>query len=244
MLLFVALSSGYYFIVRFLPTRYYSARESGYRLYFRAAFWGIVLAFAASLMLFPIYLRSADGAVEFGGLPAMYLEFVAGAMGGLSVMLSLPLAMLAASVLNLFYRSQEAKTDLLRRVFRSRDFEKLILRALETSQTLLVTLDTGKVYVGWIVEAPDPSEVRKHLRIMPVASGYRQRENREVKFVKNYKAVITQIMRMDKSALAHLMLENFEMVIPSDRIVSAHIFNMVAYRYFTGRDVFDKDARG
>ena len=41
--LFIPLLSGYIFAILFPPSRYYAAREEGYKLYFRTAFYGMFL---------------------------------------------------------------------------------------------------------------------------------------------------------------------------------------------------------
>ena len=235
-LLVIALISGYCLCTRFLPLRYLSARESGYRLYFRAAYWGLVQVFAVSLLLSILFrgflLEAAVPAVPSStylqaayGLLTGYMKSMQGPLGELSAVLSVPLALLLSAGLNLLYRSPDAKARLLRKAIDSRDLEMLVLHALETSQLLLVTLDSGAVYAGLITRAPDPTEPREHLRIMPTASGYREPDTQSIRLTVDYNEVVNHVRNSSLPALSHLNLEDFEVVIPSARIVSAHVFD-------------------
>ena len=237
-LLLVILCSGYCFNAVFLPAKYFSAREAGHRLYFRAVFYGAFLTVCTSLMFLTAVWNAPfspespawpTGEPSFSNLVAGYLEFIKGPPGVMIALSTFPFALVLAVGLNgIIHLWPEAQTMLLREVVGSRDFEKLVLRGLEVEKPLLVTLDTGKVYAGWVVEAPNPMEVREHLRIMPTMSGYRVPDTHEVEFTVDYLSVIEEMEKEDSIDFISLK-PDFEIVLPSSRITSAHIFDSKIY---------------
>ena len=261
-LLLVVLCSGYCFVTIFLPTRYRSARETGHRLYFRVALYAMPIAFVTSiLMLFiqsPTSTISPSGDVTrepFLWLEG-YLDYISGPAGAVIAILTLPVAVISGYLMNpVYHRAQlllarypifgvirgvlanwlypeKAKNLLLEKTFKSRDFEKLVYYALSNEKPLLVTLDTGKVYVGLMVWPQDPTESREHLRIMPLMSGYRDRNTQQTYFTINYRKMIDEVKSGDEGLPTNSSLrpEDFEIVLPSDRIVSAHVFDPDVYQ--------------
>ena len=65
------------------------------------------------------------------------------------------------------------------------EFERLLLDGLKSGVPILFTLRTGKVYLGWVVSTADPRRDRKWVRILPLASGYRDERHHPV-FVSDY----------------------------------------------------------
>lgn len=122
------------------------------------------------------------------------------------------------------------------------DFERLVLRAIERSLPMLVTLENGKVYVGYVIRTIDPLAEGKELRLLPVFSGFRSPETGQVTFSTNYSEVLVEISEDDREhekgeaggALAHLYPGDFEVVIPVSKIVTSTLYDDEAYARFQG----------
>lgn len=120
---------------------------------------------------------------------------------------------------------------ILRNAIKNNDFEKLLFHALERDMPILFTLDSGKVYVGWMIRGPNPVEVRRAVRILPLLSGYRDKDTHEVNFTTSYENIFNVIVD-DSEDLNHLNIGDFEVVIPSDCLSACHLFDVHAYSHF------------
>ena len=120
------------------------------------------------------------------------------------------------------------KRELLK-VIGYRDFELMQWSSWEKRIPILVTLDTGKIYVGYVVRMIDPTEPTTFVRLLPMMSGYRELESRNVVYTTYYASVYDDISNKKSKDLAHLKMEDFEVVVPESRIVSAHLFDIEAY---------------
>src|SRR5690606_29379305 len=49
----------------------------------------------------------------------------------------------------------------LYRAIMNNDFELLMLRSVQRDRPVMFTMEDGKVYVGWVIRAPNPVESRK-----------------------------------------------------------------------------------
>ena len=250
-LLLVALCSGYWFNTIWLRTRYYSAREAGHRLYFRATFHAIWLVFLTSvaLLLTSPYWASTPHTMPLWPPAALfetYIVLMEGRASMMSVLLSFPLAGILGFILNLYYCLPNTRARLLRKVVAKRDLERLVLRATETRHLLQITLDTGKVYVGWVFAMPDPAKDREYLRIMPLMSGHRTSDTHDVLFTIKYTDVVRPLAKSETSDAGldsfevnpsfsdDLVPLDFEIVLPAARIVSAHIHDTGVYQRLSG----------
>lgn len=122
------------------------------------------------------------------------------------------------------------------------DFELLILRSVQRRRPVMFTMNDSKVYVGWVIRAPNPVESRKAVRILPLVSGYRDSKLRVLQFTTDYVGLIDKISdNSPESSLNHLDFEDLEIVLPIDCIVSSHPFDFQAYGHFRSVDV-DADA--
>lgn len=239
LLLILPVIGGYYFANNWNFTRFHSVREEGHRLYFRAVSFGTLLFTAAYLLRLPLlhylawfvefettlrthlaqFLKPPKDNPGFDGFPLMITSIYA-----------LLIGVLTWRPLNrLFPRDR-----LLKDAVQTDDFERLVHTAVEKDSPLLVTIDNGKVYVGFVIKTVDPSRDRKTLRILPVMSGYRQ-TNGSVQFTTYYERVYDEIEHGVRGRLPHLTPEDFEIVLPVERIVSANMFDILAYEEFGRR---------
>lgn len=122
---------------------------------------------------------------------------------------------------------------LLRSAIKNNEFEQLIAHSFYLHKPLLITLSSGKIYVGWAVRAPNPTDHgQQYLRILPLLSGYRDQQTQVVNFMTDYLFVMNRMNNATTSDFDHLSPRDFEVVIPSSEISSAHFFDLVAYNHF------------
>ena len=109
--------------------------------------------------------------------------------------------------------------------------EMLVLRALRTQMPVLLTLRTGKVYVGFVQRNLNPEVERRHLRLLPVVSGYRAAGSLEVHFTTLYEQIREEAHAPD--ARFHGLLDrDFEIVIPMSEVTTMSLFDFDAYEAF------------
>lgn len=250
-LLLLSVVGGYAFATIWAGSLYYSARESGHRLYFRAVFYAGFLLAAATLIHIILYTRAPEYQVLLGIVSDITgyenSTIWAGASKVAIPVLSFVLGPFFAATLNIPKLSWLINVPipgttirpffmwerwLLDRAIQNNDFEKLVARSVYTNLPMLLTLRTGKVYVGWAVRAPNPVQDRRAVRILPLVSGYRREETHEVIFTTDYYDILAKVDSPDIPDLDHLELGDFEVVIPSDQICSAHLFDLEAYEHF------------
>ncbi|MEO9703245.1 hypothetical protein [Marinobacter alexandrii] len=242
-LLIIPLIAGYAFADSWHGARYRIARATGYSLYFSAALYGAALLVMGGLVL--LYLIG----VESGFL--QYLETVLGFLkinvGSEAAevqtaavsFLTLMLGLFGGHALNLIPGTNKIFLDI---AVKDSDFERLVLRGIRRSLPMLVTLDNGKVYVGYVIRAIDPLASEKELRILPVFSGFRSKETGTVAFHTNYSGVLRQVALNvkgskdgadKKTALSHLEIGDFEVVMPVSKIVTSTLYDKEAKEMFT-----------
>ena len=149
-----------------------------------------------------------------------------------ALLLSLVAGPAFAYLLNAFNRIDAWDRFLLRSAINNNDFELLLAYSVEANMPIMFTLSDRKVYVGWVVRAPNPVEVRKAIRMLPMLSGYRDSETLIVEFTTDYYDALQAIQGKEDSALEHLNESDFEIVIQQDAIISAHPFDLDAYQVF------------
>lgn len=111
----------------------------------------------------------------------------------------------------------------------SNSLERLFYRATRRAKMVMLTLDDGKVYCGYIDWIPgNPGASDAFLEIIPVFSGYRDSETKRVSLITSYAPFLAEV---DRSAW-----DQFKKVVPLERISSAGEFDP---EYF---DAFAKHA--
>jgi len=57
------------------------------------------------------------------------------------------------------------------------ELEGLLVDAVAMAKSVLITLTTGKAYVGFVLSNPQPRTERRVVALLPLASGYRSDKN-------------------------------------------------------------------
>lgn len=124
------------------------------------------------------------------------------------------------------------ETTLTKAALKNNEFEILVFDSIEKSHPILVTLGSGKVYVGWAVKAPNPQAVRRFLRILPLMSGFRGPTRQTVEFTTYYYDILDSIANQTDDEICYMRTSDLEVVIPTDQIVSAHLFDLAVHARF------------
>ena len=228
----------------FFLLRWRSARQDAQRLYYRAAVWGGILAATAAsahlaLLVWPTYrdlfgwlhttflqplLTSKDpppapsliirAHVAWVCVCALLLGLGLPALGRAGLWVTRLLGMRLEVQLNL-----QTITDPL---------ESLLSRSLLKGEAVQATLSTGKVYVGYVLEALDPDLPTKFIKLQPLMSGQRGSDG-NVEYTTFYDKVLADFAADPATKAA---VDSFQQVIPVDKVVTLSGFNLDAYVHF------------
>lgn len=255
-LILIPLVAGYAFNVSFFVSRYASAREAGYRLYFRAAYYGAILVLVSALIyLWAVSHDSFRNTFTFyapTSIDRLLLDLQNEALKA-QIQLTVGLVISAALILGVtcgqiltsiasaalsidnLYKARipvispflRIQASYLKWVIRNDDFEKLLLRSVSEELQVSLTMNNGKVYVGYVVSAIDPSVETTHVRILPMRSGQRDEQGR-IKFTTEYFRYYARIIEAENSGSSvsddALFAGNYEIVLSAPEIISANIF--------------------
>lgn len=248
-LLLLPLIGGYALATIWDGSLYNASRESGHRLYFRALFYAVIvficaglihiISFATSpkyheLLSFIATVTHGPETLEIWDKTARYsvftMSFTLGPILGHTLNFSrLPFLLNRKVPWTEFQPFLWWQAYLLKNAIQNNDFERIVYRSFRKQLPLLITLQSGKIYIGWAVRAPNPVSVRKFLRILPLISGYRNSEHR-LEITTDYYTVLETVS--EGKQLDHLEIGDFEVVIPIDQIISAHLFDLLAHKTF------------
>ena len=236
--LIISLIAGYAFSLTWDGSRYFAVREDGYRLTFRAAFYGVVLFLYASLIHLALITHFDRYLTYYKNVLTAFVSPGTEINDNQITLLSLAIITLAIGIFlgHLLNKLPYSKKILLYIATFNDDFEQLVLRSVRKSMPVCVTMSNKKVYVGYAIRTIDPGEKRTFLRILPVMSGYRTATgliNFNVTYHNIYEGIQSSGENNESEEdLSHLELGDFEKVLPYDEIQSCHLFDLVAYLSF------------
>ena len=215
-LLFVPLLGGYLFLTWCRLTRYIVRRQSGHHLLFWSASVGMALLACAQVvaLLLSDVIQSWPNVVELWQrvAPFPYVGTTA---------LAFLLGPFWALVINLFHSPSSGAMRAVHRAGNS--LELLFIEAMKEVSTVELSLQSGKVYVGWILKTKIAGPARAYVEMLPLASGFRTQETHELKFTTDYAQVLD-----DEAVIKH----DFRVVIPVTEIQSARPFDLETYYQF------------
>ena len=226
-ILLIPALGGYLFIAHFNGTRDRLRRESGYHLVFRSAVAGIALFAIAHILV-----TFASGVLPNVGVlreAAILWHTTFPVENSAAAALSVLLGQLTPSVLNPF----SDRTGARRRVAQeSGDHVGLVVdEAMETGQVVEISLAGGKSYVGAPLSRTFLArEDDGDLVMLPILSGYRHKDTRELELTVNYAPVL-------RKQLSELRPDDFRVAIPMREVVSARLFHRKAYDDFRSKEV-------
>lgn len=214
------LAGGYLFAVRSPITRHFIHHRSDYGLYLVAAAAGSIMLLAgyaiALAVAGPLTLTAA---VARAGEPGLW---------SIAALLALPLGWLAGELTRLL--PEGVRHRLYERAIEYEALERVLLDSLVQDIPVRITLLDRKVYVGFVLSAPDPTVPRRWLRLLPLVSGYRDRDDLRYTFTTFYEPVYEEFVgaTVDTEAAD----PRFQIALPADRIASIGLFDFETYEHF------------
>lgn len=107
----------------------------------------------------------------------------------------------------------------------------LLKDAMLDAKPVLLTMKSGKVYVGQVAVNFNPAYDVQSIKIIPILSGYRKPEDQVVVFNVDYFNLLTKLHDHDPS-VSDRDKNDLGTVIPLEEIRSASIFSLPMYRQF------------
>lgn len=212
---------GYWLLVRADLSRFGIFRLSGYHLFFTSAFFGIVLYLAGWLVAVVAWrhLSGADAWLE-KNLP--FPDFDA-------VVVSLVLAFALPMCINRWTDSSLVFEKDMRT--RGHLIHLFLREAMQSGRLVELSMRNRKSYVGYVVERGGELPHDSDVGLIPLLSGYRERNTLRVAFITNYSKIIGQCGKKGTS-FSGLSLQQLRVFFPSQEIVSARNFNLRVARHF------------
>lgn len=223
-LLIFPIVGGYYILIRSELVRYTQQRIERQKLIFNAILGGMFMLFVSWIITsitthyFPCWVNSIR--VHYP-LKSDYFG---------TAVCSLVLSVGLTELLNLFVDKDRAISRAINNI--GSEFERLVDSCYRGAELIQITLSNGKCYVGWVKALPIPS-YSSSISILPVYSGYRNNETKELIYTTQYLDVYASYVQ-DGIVTSTWGLTN--LVIKIDCIVTAGQFNNEMYERFLRKD--------
>lgn len=216
-------------------------RQEGYVFYFNSAFYGAAIFFMASF-LYLIILSNFEGIIIF--IENLVKEIFPGLDYRLfSTSLSISvIALLVGTFLgrilnNIPYFSKYLNWYFYQQSIKDIDSERILFRSIKRSLPVCLSMEDGKVYVGFVIRTFDPVSEVKEIRILPLISGYKKRNTKKIVFTTFYDEIYQKIEdEKIGNHLNHLEIGDFEKVLPFAKIDCINLFDIEAYNEFSNKN--------
>ena len=219
--LLVPILGGYWFLTHLYFTRSDALRDSGYHLFFRSSIAGLALAAVAHALILALD-------AGFPGTSELWMPYLPSEYQGAAI-LSVVLGFVLPFVLNRFYSRERAE----RRTVNARGdlVELLVAESLGRGKLIELSLKSGKSYIGFALRNKMTRRWESEIAIIPVASGYRDKDTQELRIVTDYSPVMDEFVE-DERESSDAINEDFRVVLPRAEIISARLFLPEAYQRF------------
>lgn len=242
-------AAGYILASECLKHRYKLSRQSGHRLYLSTLKLGVYALFAALLVTWLATKiginasQSVMGAFLTVAFAKIYSEIYNRKPRLSCIWAILCNAKHAGATKTLKRLKAEFEEDELTRfnaiwtAWQEDDVELICAYAAEEMKPIAITLDTNKVYVGMVADTLEPSDSKSYLSILPIYSGYRDKEKLSFKLDRKYDTLLQGLLNEDEDVLNAKL--DYVIAIPIDRIVTLHVFNEDLYQEVSGASTAD-----
>ena len=103
----------------------------------------------------------------------------------------------------------------------------MIDQAINEELPLELSLRSEKSYVGYVIESQLARQSEVDIVLVPIASGYRKMETRELEITTHYSSIIKEFNKK--------VIKDFRIVIPMSELVSARLFDREVYARFQAK---------
>ena len=120
---------------------------------------------------------------------------------------------------------------------RGDSFEMFLAEAMIEWKQVMVTLSSGKVYIGYVVANFDPSSDREYVKILKSASGYRDDKTQSFNLTTAYGDYVEKSINKFES----VTIDDFTVVIPVSSIVGISYFDKKVFRVFDTKESSEEE---
>lgn len=260
-ILAVALISGYLYVTRSVSARYKFKRSEGWDAYFYVAAWGVLFTLAAWLLCSFISVLGifrwvysfllSHGFIEANTIkrvfplsPAEQFKFADFKFAVFGVT-SMFLAWAAGHSMRWYVcSSTDRRIDALVKAVHHDPLESLLIEAAVRKMPVIITLGSRKFYVG-IVDCPQFEHGKTdYLQMLPLLSGYRDKDNLTVNVTTNYKRHYMDSGILGGASDGQVTLADFRTLVPRDEIEGISFFDTDTYSQFKAKEESDKVGSG
>ena len=103
----------------------------------------------------------------------------------------------------------------------------MFMDSIRSGKMIEVTLNTGKAYIGMAIRCGMGRSRDYDIKIVPFASGYREKKTNELNIVRNYSDIVLEFVTEEKYAF-----EEFGIAFPISQVVSVRLFDHHVYFKF------------
>lgn len=235
----LSLLGGYCFAYVWRAIAFTTKRAEGHHLYFRAALCGVIWFSVALPLRHALVLNSP----AYRRVDAQLTEYIRPALREEPGLTALAQTRRAEWIVTAVYSLILGTTcGALANVFTPRlwasrrnasELDRLLLGAYRYDYPVALTLNTGKVYVGLVMEAPNPIREPAAVTLVPLLSGNRDDAGR-LQLAIDYEDIYARL-RFGKAAQLGLRRDwplQFRLVVRADEIVTATPFSREVYGEF------------
>lgn len=209
----VTLASGYLCLKSLHFTKYRLTRYTGQELFFSSAVAGLIIFLVGFSMDNILQIRYGK---EVAILTRLF-DDVGIFYAAVGLLTALPLIFVA----NQLYSRDRSISKFIEE--QNNGIERLLQTSQKYLKPLIITLNTGKVYIGIVIQF-SPVENRS-FSVMPLYSGYRDQSNQDLIITNEYVELINKYKNDDPEMMNDLMG-----AFPMDSIVSVSVFNDEIYQ--------------
>ncbi|MBS6210188.1 MAG: hypothetical protein KH812_08865 [Proteus hauseri] len=254
----IVLISGYLYVNTSVSSKYKFKRSVGWDAYFYVAVWGVcftviawLICSALSLLgvfryiynillshdyidsetinrVFPLSLSNklnfADIKFAIFGLVSLFLAFSVGYFQRHWV-----------------NRNDDRVIDALAKAVNNDPLESMLIEASVRSFPVILTLSSRKIYVGFINCPRFEHGKAEYLQLLPLLSGYRDKEDLTVTITTNYRRHYLDSGIANGMSDTRLSLSDFRTLIPKDEIEGISFFDPNTYSKFKEKEQNDKN---
>ena len=195
----VLMVCGYWYSSHDLSTRFKFKRSFGWDVYFLVALYGCVFVLQGTAVL---WLALLTGSLVTNALPGIFgpeyhhwhMTFMNWTFLGIQAPVVI---MLAFAVVFCLWRSNWSPTarldtsgrrELYKHLSRANGVEGLVYQCMEKGDLAWITLTSQRIYIGMIHTATFDSADANNIVLIPMLSGYRDRETLDLHVEHNYSA--------------------------------------------------------
>ena len=240
----VILICGYIFVTNSVGHKYNFKRTAGWDAYLYIAIYGVIFSFLSWLVCSGLslagFFRWAERELVSISTLRRFFPVLSGAedkgLNDLKMLIWSACAVIMALLSALFQRwrlAEEARRiRVLSKVASCYALDTLLIDAFVSQFPVIVTSKSRKVYVGIVFSPQLENGHCEFLTILPLLSGYRDKENLKVNFSVNYQSLYLNQGISTGVNCSKLRLEDFITLVPKQEIDNVSFFDLATYEQF------------